>query len=127
MKVPMKNETKGMYFGLVGVALFSLTLPFTRMAVAELNPVFVALGRAVVAAFFAALLLWQMRASKPTVTQMKGLLITALGVVIGFPLFSSMAMRYVPASHGAIVLGILPLATALFAALRFKERPSAGF
>ncbi|CAN5841119.1 DMT family transporter [soil metagenome] len=127
MKVTMNNETKGMYFGLVGVALFSLTLPFTRMAVAELNPVFVALGRAVVAAFFAALLLWRMRASKPTVTQMKGLLITALGVVIGFPVFSSMAMRYVPASHGAVVLGILPLATALFAALRFKERPSAGF
>jgi drug/metabolite transporter (DMT)-like permease len=55
------------------------------------------------------------------------LIITALGVVVGFPVFSSIAMRYVPASHGAVVLGILPLATALFGALRFGERPSVGF
>jgi drug/metabolite transporter (DMT)-like permease len=58
---------------------------------------------------------------------MRALIVTALGVVIGFPVFSSVAMRYVPASHGAVVLGILPLATALFGALRFGERPSAGF
>lgn len=123
----MNNETKGMVLGAVGVAMFSLTLPFTRMAVAELNPVFVALGRAVIAGLIAAVLLWQMRAVKPTAKQIKSLLITALGVVVGFPVFSSIAMRDVPASHGAIVLGILPLATALFAALRFKERPSVSF
>jgi drug/metabolite transporter (DMT)-like permease len=122
-----KNENKGMLSGAIGVAIFSLTLPFTRMAVAELNPVFVAMGRAVVAATIAAFLLWRMGAVKPTAAQIKPLLMCALGVVIGFPVFSSIAMRYVPASHGAIVLGILPLATALFAALRFKERPSMGF
>lgn len=123
----MTPETKGMWLGVTGVAIFSLTLPFTRIAVAELNPVFVALGRAVVAAAFAGLLLWRLRAPRPTRSQWKALTITALGVVIGFPVFSSIAMRYVPASHGAIVLGILPLATALFGALRFGERPSAGF
>ena len=123
----MNNETKGMVLGAVGVAMFSLTLPFTRMAVAELNPVFVALGRAVVAGLIAALLLWQIGAVKPNAKQLKSLLITAMGVVVGFPVFSSLAMRDVPASHGAIVLGILPLATALFAALRFKERPSVSF
>lgn len=123
----MTNESKGMWLGLVGVAVFSLTLPFTRMAVAELNPVFVAFGRAVVAAFCAIVLLWRSRAVRPTASQWKSLLVTALGVVVGFPLFSSVAMRYVPAAHGAIVLGILPLATALFGALRFGERPSAGF
>lgn len=58
---------------------------------------------------------------------MRGLVITALGVVVGFPLFSSIAMRYVPAAHGAVVVGLLPLATALFGALRFGERPSKGF
>jgi drug/metabolite transporter (DMT)-like permease len=58
---------------------------------------------------------------------LKALAITAAGVVLGFPLFSSVAMQYVPASHGAIVLGIMPLATALFGALRFGERPSVGF
>lgn len=123
----MTNESKGMWLGLVGVAIFSLTLPFTRLAVAELNPVFVAFGRAVVAAVCAVALLWRIKAVRPTISQWKSLLVTSLGVVVGFPLFSSVAMRYVPAAHGAIVLGILPLATALFGALRFGERPSAGF
>lgn len=116
-----------MWLGAIGVAMFSLTLPFTRIAVAELNPVLVALGRAVVAAVCSALLLWWSGAARPNRAQIKSLLITALGVVVGFPVFSSIAMRYVPASHGAIVLGILPLATALFGALRFGERPSIGF
>jgi drug/metabolite transporter (DMT)-like permease len=116
-----------MLLGVIGVAIFSLTLPFTRIAVAELNPVLVALGRAVVAAAGSALLLWRLDAPRPTPAQWKALAITALGVVIGFPVMSSIAMRYVPASHGAIVLGVLPLATALFGALRFGERPSAGF
>lgn len=123
----MTDESKGMWLGLVGVAIFSLTLPFTRMAVAELNPVFVAFGRAVVAALCSMPLLWKLKAAWPRGAQWKSLALTALGVVVGFPLFSSVAMRYVPASHGAIVLGILPLATAMFAALRFGERPSTGF
>jgi len=127
MSAVMTQESKGMWLGAVGVAIFSLTLPFTRMAVAELNPVLVALGRAVVAAVGSALLLWHLGAARPTRSQWKALAITALGVVVGFPVLSSVAMRYVPASHGAIVLGILPLATALFGALRFGERPSMGF
>ena len=126
-QVQQKDEATGMWLGAIGVAIFSLTLPFTRMAVAELNPVFVALGRAVVAAGISAVLLYRLRATFPDKAQLKALAITALGVVVGFPVFSSVAMQYVPASHGAIVLGILPLATALFAALRFHERPSAGF
>ena len=123
----MHNESKGMWLGLVGVAVFSLTLPFTRIAVAEFSPAFVAFGRAVVAAICALGMLWYLKAPRPTAAQFKGLVITALGVVVGFPLFSSIAMQQVPASHGAVVLGVLPLATALFAALRFSERPSLGF
>ena len=123
----MTDESKGMWLGLAGVAVFSLTLPFTRMAVAELNPVFVAFGRAVVAALCSMLLLWKLKATLPTAAQWKPLAVTALGVVIGFPVFSSVAMCYVPAAHGAIVLGVLPLATAMFGALRFGERPSVGF
>jgi drug/metabolite transporter (DMT)-like permease len=121
------QETKGMLLGTIGVAIFSLTLPFTRLAVTELHPVFIALGRAVVAAVCAGALLWWMRAPFPTLRQWRALAITSLGCVVGFPVFSSIAMRYVPASHGAIVIGILPLATALFGALRFGERPSSGF
>ncbi|QDZ28572.1 DMT family transporter [Noviherbaspirillum sp. UKPF54] len=123
----MTQETRGMWLGAAGVAIFSLTLPFTRMAVAELNPVLVALGRAVVAAGASALLLWWLQAPRPTRAQLRALLVTSLGVVVGFPVLSSIAMRDVPASHGAIVIGVLPLATALFGALRCGERPSAGF
>jgi len=123
----ISQETRGMLLGIVGVAIFSLTLPFTRLAVAELHPVFIALGRAVVAAVCACALLWWLKAPRPTRAQWRGIVITSLGVVVGFPVFSSIAMRYVPASHGAIVIGILPLATAVCAALRFGERPSAGF
>lgn len=116
-----------MLLGTIGVAIFSLTLPFTRLAVAELHPVFIALGRAVVASICAGGLLWWLRAPLPTAKQWRALAITSLGCVVGFPVFSSIAMRYVPASHGAIVVGILPLVTALFGALRFGERPSPGF
>lgn len=123
----MTQETKGMWLGGIGVAIFSLTLPFTRIAVTELNPVLVGLGRAVVAAAGSALLLWWIGAPRPTPSQWKALIITALGVVVGFPLLSALAMRSVPASHAAILVGIMPLATALFGALRFGERPSAGF
>lgn len=127
MSTTMTPETRGMWLGTIGVAIFSLTLPFTRMAVAELNPILVALGRAVVAGVGSAILLWWLGAPRPTPTQARALIITSLGVVIGFPVLSSIAMRYVPASHGAIVIGVLPLATALFGALRFGERPSTGF
>ncbi|MDY7579734.1 DMT family transporter [Herbaspirillum sp. RTI4] len=123
----MENESKGMWLGLAGVAIFSLTLPFTRLAVADLHPALVAFGRAVVAGCFAIVLLRYRKAPRPVGQQWRALAITALGVVVGFPLLSSMAMRQVPAAHGAVVLGILPLATALFGALRFGERPSNGF
>ena len=121
------NESRGMWLGLAGVAIFSLTLPATRIAVAELDAVFFALGRAVVAALCAIALLAWSRAPRPSAQQCRSLVITALGVVVGFPLFSSLAMQHVPASHGAVVLGVLPLATAVLGALRFGERPSAGF
>ncbi len=127
MSKVMTLETKGMLLGLVGVAIFSLTLPFTRLAVVELHPVIIALGRAVVAAACAGALLWWLRAPWPTLVQWRSLAITSLGCVIGFPIFTSIAMQSVAASHGAIVIGILPLATALFGALRFGERPSLGF
>lgn len=127
MKTIALNETRGMWLGVIGTAIFSLTLPFTRLAVMELNPVFVALGRAMVAAVVGALLLWWVDAPRPTRAQVRALLVTALGVVVGFPVLSSFAMQEVPASHGAVVIGILPLATALFGAIRFGERPSVAF
>jgi drug/metabolite transporter (DMT)-like permease len=123
----LSDDTRGMLLGLAGVAIFSLTLPFTRMAVADLSPVFVAMGRAVVAALLSAgWLLWK-GAARPTRAQIPPLLMVAAGCVIGFPLLTSIAMRTLPASHGAVLVGVLPLATALISALRGHERPSMGF
>ncbi|CAG9178532.1 DMT family transporter [Cupriavidus respiraculi] len=128
---PVAPQSGGMLLGFIGVAIFSQTLPFTRMAVAELDPIFVALARAIVAALLALALLWHRGAlaagRRPRGAQWWRLAVTSVGVVVGFPLFSSLAMREVPASHGAIVIGLLPLATAVFAAWFGRERPSAGF
>lgn len=121
------DETRGMLLGMVGVAMFSLTLPFTRMAVAALDPLFVALGRALGAALLAgAWLAWRRPVMPPRAAWLP-LTLVMLGVVIGFPLLSSLALRHVPASHGAVLAGLLPLMTTLYAAVRGDERPSAGF
>jgi drug/metabolite transporter (DMT)-like permease len=121
------DEAKAWLFGLMGVAMFSLSLPMTRLAVIELPPVFVGPGRAVVAALPAAILLLLTRQRWPRGREWLGLAIVSLGVVLGFPLLSAWAMQRVEAAHGAVVLGILPLATAVFAALLTGERPSLGF
>jgi drug/metabolite transporter (DMT)-like permease len=123
----LRHETRGMLLGLAGVAIFSLTLPFTRMAVRELDPLFVALGRALGAAVLAACwLLWK-RARLPGRAAWRPLAIVALGCIVGFPLLTSIAMRTLPATHAAVLVGVLPLCTALYAALRGDERPSKGF
>ena len=119
----MRDDTKGLLLGLLGVLLFSLTLPATRLAVAVLDPVTVGLGRALVAALLAGALLLATRQRRPTGREWRSLAIVALGVVLGFPLLSAWAMTQVPAAHGAVVLGVLPLATAAFGALLAGERP----
>jgi drug/metabolite transporter (DMT)-like permease len=122
-----RDETRALAYGFVGVAAFSLTLPATRAAVADLHPAFVALARCLVAAVAAGALLAIARVPWPARRHWTSLAIVVAGVIVGFPLFSAIAMRDAPASHGAIVLGILPLATALAGALRGGERPSRGF
>ncbi len=118
---------RGLLFGLLGVAVFSLTLPATWIAVTGLDPVFVGLGRAVVAAALAAAALLATRSPWPGRALLPRIAIVAAGVIVGFPLFTALAMRRVPASHGAIVIGILPLATALAGAWLAHERPTPSF
>ncbi|AXK39589.1 DMT family transporter [Crenobacter cavernae] len=118
---------RGFAYGLAGVACFSGTLPATRLAVAELDPLFIGLGRALVAAGLAALLLLITRQRRPSLAQWARLSLVSLGVVIGFPLFSSLALAEVPANHGALFTGLLPLCTALFGAWFAHERPRAPF
>lgn len=121
------DETKGVIFGLLGVTAFSLTLPATRFIVPYLDPLFIGLGRAVIAALVAGLLLLLTGETVPSRPQILQLVVVALGVVIGFPILSAWAMQRVPASHGGVVLGILPLTTAIVGVVISKERPSLGF
>ena len=117
-----------MFLGLLGVIGFSITLPATRIAVASLDPVLVGLGRSLLAAAVGGLLLsiWGRR-RLPGAKDWLPLALAAGGVVIGFPLLTAWAMERVPASHGAVVLGVLPLATAAAGAVFAGERPSLGF
>jgi drug/metabolite transporter (DMT)-like permease len=123
----LSDETLGFTFGLIGVLCFSFTLPATRIAVAELDPIFVGLGRALIATALAAPFLYFTRQKRPTRQQFMRLVVVALGVVVGFPLLSAFAMRYTDASHGAIVTGLLPLATAVVSVIRAGERPAPMF
>lgn len=123
----MTKETKGMLIGFIGVAIFSLTLPFTRIAVQEMNPLYISFGRGVIAGLCGMILLLATQSPLPTKTQVKKILITAFGVVYGFPTFTSLAMKTLPSAHSGIVLGILPLAMSVMGAIRFHEKPSKAF
>ena len=113
----------GFVLGALGVLAFSLSLPATRVAVQQLDPWFVAFARAVGAAFLAALYLGLTRAPRPARAQWPRLAIVALGVVFGFPLFTSLALTTQTSAHGAVVVTVLPAMTAVFAVLRAAERP----
>ena len=113
--------------GLIGVIVFGLTMPATRAAVLELDPLFVSLGRALLAAVLAAITLLLARARPPERRDWPRLFWFALCSIIGFPLLMTVAMQYAPASHAAVVLAVLPLLTAMAGVLVARERPSVGF
>jgi drug/metabolite transporter (DMT)-like permease len=120
-------ESKGLALGFVGVAVFSLTLPATRLAMADSDPVVFGLGRSLVAGAVAAAILLATRQRRPRGSEWRALALVAAGVIFGFPLLSAWGMQRVPAAHGGVVLGILPLATAMAGAVILRERPSPGF
>jgi drug/metabolite transporter (DMT)-like permease len=121
------REVEGLIYGSIGIIVFSLTLPATRIAVADLDPIFVGLGRAIVAAVLALILLLLTRQKLPPVRDFPRYCIVVAGVIIGFPLLSAVAMHDAPASHGAVITGLLPLSTALCGVWRAGERPSRQF
>ncbi|MGF1629875.1 MAG: DMT family transporter [Kiloniellaceae bacterium] len=120
-------ESKGLALGFIGVAVFSLTLPATRLAMVDSDPVVFGLGRSLVAAAVAAAILLATRQRRPLGKEWRALAVVAAGVIFGFPLLSAWGMQRVPAAHGGVVLGILPLATAMAGAVLLRERPSGAF
>ena len=132
MTRPDAAESRGLWLGLLGVAIFAMTLPMTRLAVGtaeapQLPPLFVTAGRAALAALLSIAFLRATGAVLPPRRLWPALGLCAAGTVIGFPLFLALALRRVDAMHAAVVTGLLPLATAAIAALAFRQRPSAGF
>lgn len=126
------NIRRGLWLGTLAVAIFALTLPMTRLAVGtpeapQMSGVFIALGRAVIAALLSAAFLLVTRAPWPRRADWRPLGVVALGVVFGFPLCTSIAMRHVEAVHAAVIVGVLPLATAAVGAWLHGQRPSNGF
>ena len=122
-----QKELTAFAYGFLGVLIFSLTLPATRVAVSGFDPVFVGLGRAIVAAGLSLILIVVTRQTIPPLRSLPSFCIVVAGVVIGFPLLSAIAMRDAPASYGAVITGLLPLSTALFGVWRAGERPSGQF
>lgn len=125
-------QTRGLLLGLVAVVIFSVTLPVTRLAVGtpdapQLSGVFVALSRAVLAAGLSIVYLLAVRAPWPERSQWLPLTVISLGVVLGFPICTSIALQQVEAVHASAILGMLPLSTAVIGAVMHKQRPSWGF
>ncbi|HAU66875.1 MAG TPA: EamA family transporter [Gammaproteobacteria bacterium] len=123
----MSDQKLGFWLGMIAVTSFGLTLPVTQVALPYFDALFIGFGRAWLAGLVALVLLIVTRSPLPNASQFKQLIVVTLGVVLGFPVLSAIAMQTVPSAHGGVVLGILPLATACVATLITNERPSPWF
>jgi drug/metabolite transporter (DMT)-like permease len=121
------HRLTGMIHGAIGMAIFAGSLPATRVAVLGLDPLFLTAGRAAGAGILAVLLLAVTRQKLPSRADILPLLVVAGGVVVGFPLFTALALQSVPTAHAIVFVGLLPLVTALFAVMRAAEKPRAPF
>jgi drug/metabolite transporter (DMT)-like permease len=121
------REKLGLALGFAGVALFGGTLPATRLTVASIDPLFLSAARATIAGLAGLALLAVTRKPLPPRALWGELVLAGLCTIVGFPVLMALAMVNVPAAHGGVVLGIMPLATVATAALIAHERPSLGF
>ena len=117
----------GWLFGAIGMVIFGGSLVATRIGVADFDPIFFTVSRAVLAALYAGIALLLFNKTKPCNADLLGLLVVAGGVVIGFPLLTAFALQQVTASHATVFIGLLPLSTALFGVLRTGDRPKRPF
>lgn len=122
-----EHSASGWLNGLIGVLIFSGSLPATRVAVLEFDPVFLTVARATIAGLLALCMLWLFKEKRPARNQLLPLVIVAMGVVLGFPLLTALALQYVTSAHSIVFVGLLPLATAVFGVVRGGERPRPVF
>nr|BFF22107.1 hypothetical protein GCM10025732_00720 [Glycomyces mayteni] len=124
---PLSRSRAGLWWGLLGVVAFSFTLPLTRIAVDGMSALLIGAGRAAIAAVLAGIALAATRQRPPTRSQWRRLALVAAGVVAGFGLLTSFALEHTSASHGAVVVALLPAATAAMTVLRTGEHPPRRF
>lgn len=123
----MDKTTRGWINGLIGVVIFSGSLPATRLAVMQFDPVFLTVARATIAGLVGFVLLFGLRKRLPARSDLGSLSIVALGVVLGFPLLTALALQHINSARSIVFIGLLPLATALFGVIRAGERPDQAF
>jgi len=123
----MDRMTAGWINGFIGVVIFSGSLPATRVAVMQFDPVFLTVARAAIAGILALCLLLVFRQKRPSGGEIVSLAVVALGVVVGFPLLTALALQHVTSAHSIVFIGLLPLATAIFGVIRGGERPKPAF
>lgn len=123
----MTSTTTGWINGFIGMLIFSGSLPATRIAVAEFDPVFLTSARAVIAAVLGGVMLLALRQKRPETGDLTSLAITSVGVVLGFPLLTALALQHITSAHSLVFIGLLPLSTATFGVLRGGERPKPLF
>ncbi|MGY4489859.1 DMT family transporter [Pseudomonas sp. TE3610] len=124
---PLAAPSSGWLNGFIGVLIFSGSLPATRLAVMDFSPLFLTVARASLAALLALCILLLFKEKRPARAQLGSLVIVSLGVVVGFPLLTALALQHVTSAHSIVFLGLLPLSTALFGVLRGGERPRPAF
>ncbi|HFZ8994952.1 TPA: DMT family transporter [Citrobacter freundii] len=122
-----RQAVSGWLNGGLGVVIFSGSLPATRVAVLDMDPLFLTFVRASLAGILAVVLILGFREKRPHCSHIASLIIVSLGVVVGFPLLTSIALQHITSAHSIVFLGLLPLATALFGVLRGGERPAKAF
>lgn len=123
----MDKSMSGWINGFLGVLIFSASLPATRVAVVDLDPVFLTAARAAIAGLLGLCLLLAFRQTRPQRSDLLPLIVVALSVVVGFPLLTALALKHVSSAHSIVFIGLLPLATASFGVLRGGERPRPVF
>ncbi len=123
----MDRTANGLLNGFIGVVIFSGSLPATRVAVADFDPIFLTVARAAIAGLLGLALLLALREKRPARADLVPLAVVALCVVVGFPLLTALALKHVTSAHSIVFIGLLPLATAIFGVLRGGERPQPAF
>lgn len=113
--------------GFIGMLIFSASLPATKVAIIDFDPIFLTLARATIAGLLALIALLIFKQKRPDKDQLFSLFIVAIGVVVGFPLLTALALQYITSAHSLVFIGILPVSTAIFGIIRGGERPKPIF